>query len=198
LNKPVNVKLKPIFTAEDIRQYFYCPRIIYFRYVLRARVSETVKMRKGREIHKEKYRSKKIEIDGEKQKYFNVYLLSEEYGLAALIDLLIYDGENIDVVEIKSKKTGNFKFLKHHKMQLVAQAVLAEKELRKNVRKIGVLYDDVDKITWFEINDSDKLEIFETLKKINEIVIYENIPNPAKNTAKCVDCEYKYLCEDAT
>ena len=153
-------------------------------------------MRKGREIHREKYRPKKVEIDGKKQKYFNIYLISEEYGLAALIDLLIYDDEGIDIVEIKFKRTRSFKFLRHHRMQLVAQAILVEKALGENVRRVGLLYDDVGDITWLKVSDADKLEVLESLKKMRKIVLCEDIPNPTKDVNKCMDCEYNHLCED--
>lgn len=153
-------------------------------------------MRKGREIHREKYKPKKVEIDNKKQKYFNIYLISEQYGLAALIDLLIYDGKDINIIEIKFKKTGSFKFLRHHKMQLVAQVILAEKIWKRSVRRVGVLYDDVGNIMWLKVSDTDKLKILESLKNMREIVLYEDIPDPTKNVNKCVDCEYNHLCED--
>ena len=48
-----NTFIQPIFGSEDFRQYGYCPRKIYFRWVMRKKFNETAKMEKGRKKHKE-------------------------------------------------------------------------------------------------------------------------------------------------
>ncbi|MFX1521406.1 MAG: hypothetical protein ACFFCD_15970 [Promethearchaeota archaeon] len=47
------------FSPEDVRQYVYCPRIIYFRYVDQTPVQMTIKMEKGVEDHEKHLRGKK-------------------------------------------------------------------------------------------------------------------------------------------
>ncbi len=41
----------PFIGTEDIRQYLYCKRKLYFRYVLRAPMTPTYKMEFGKEKH---------------------------------------------------------------------------------------------------------------------------------------------------
>ncbi|MHA1808032.1 MAG: hypothetical protein ACXQTM_06470, partial [Methanosarcinales archaeon] len=55
MSRPVGVRAQsgalPVFSVEDVRQFVYCPRIIYFRYVIRGIPRQTVKMRRGSDRH---------------------------------------------------------------------------------------------------------------------------------------------------
>ncbi|MHA1209513.1 MAG: CRISPR-associated protein Cas4 [Candidatus Freyarchaeota archaeon] len=108
-----------IFTAEDIRQYAYCKRKPYFRYVLRKGFKPSVKMVRGDRVHQETCRAKRVERGGGTSRYYNVYLRSETLGLAAIIDYFEYDGKEITLVDVKtgSSKTRNNSADKAHGAQ---------------------------------------------------------------------------------
>jgi len=44
---------KPVFGSEDFRQYGYCPRKIFFRWVMYVSFPPTAKMKRGLAKHEE-------------------------------------------------------------------------------------------------------------------------------------------------
>lgn len=176
------------FTCEDIRQYYYCPRIIYFRYVLKARVSETYKMRKGSETHE------KIKIKGNIKR--NIYISSEDLSLIGIIDALEYiDTNTVDIIEIKQGKLKR-KMHDSHKAQLAAQAILVEKELGLKVRKIKVLDATTRKTQEVHIVEYHREMARKAIEEMKKIVISEELPEPTSISGKCIDCEYRAYCDD--
>jgi len=113
-----------IFTAEDIRQYAYCKRKPYFRYVLRKGFKPSVKMVRGDRVHQETCRAKRVERGGGTSRYYNVYLRSETLGLAAIIDYFEYDGKEITLVDVKTGSSD--KIPKGYYLQMAALALLVE------------------------------------------------------------------------
>jgi len=180
--------VNPIFTCEDIRQYYYCPRIIYFRYVLRARVEETYKMRRGREKHRQILLGPNIER--------NVYLCSEELGLVGIIDALERreDG-SVNIIEIKTGNTPT-KMRDSHKAQLAAQAILVESVLGLKIRKIKVYNPETQRTMEINVVEYHREMARQALERMRQIVLREELPQPTKHRARCVDCEYRVFCED--
>lgn len=196
-----NVPVTPLFTAEDVRQFFYCPRIIYFRYVMRARVRPTLKMERGKEIHREKYRPRSHEREGNVERYYNIYVSSEKFGLACLIDILEVEGEEIRIVEVKTGRIpDDGEISEHQRAQVVAQALLVEEALGRSVKRVGIKYEDKNegggKILWVHISDKDRVDVLRALEKMRSIVLMEDIPPPTPFRGRCVDCEYRAYCGD--
>ena len=188
----------PVFTAEDIRQFYYCKRIIFFRYVLRARVPETYKMQVGRRKHSsEKIDSllKQFSSRGTRVEK-NVYLESEAFGLKAIVDALIIDSGQADIVEVKSGEIGGRKMLDSHKAQLAAQAILVEEKLGLGIRNIVVLNADTGEVKNVKLVEYHRRMVFDALSEMRKIVEEEDLPEPTNNGGKCVDCEYKPFCTD--
>lgn len=176
---------KPIFTCEDVRQYYYCPRIIYFRYVLRVKVPTTYKMDYGSKIHE------KVRLKGNVRR--NVYLFSEDLGLSCILDAIEYvDDSTIDIIEIKSGRVFR-NIIDSHKAQLAAGAMLIERVLGYRVRKIKVFYVEKEKFATVEVRKFHRDLVLRALDHMREIVTKEIIPN-ANWSAKCSECEYKKVC----
>jgi len=180
--------MNPIFTCEDIRQYYYCPRKIYFRYVLRVPTRETYKMAYGRKVHRH------ADISGNVMK--DVYLCSEELGLAGIIDFVEFvDANSVNIIEIKC---GRFKrqMYEDHKIQLVAQAMLVEKVLGLRVNKIKTLNVETGESREIQIVEYHRNAVREALEEMRRIVLEERIPEPTKHRARCIDCECRVYCDD--
>jgi len=177
-----------IFTCEDIRQYYYCPRKIYFRYVLRVRTPETYKMVRGRRVH-ENFR-----IDGNVVK--DVYLCSEELGIAGIIDLLEFVGDGVvNIIEIKCGGFGR-RMYEDHKVQLAAQAMLVEEVLGLRVHKIKTLNAETGDIREIYITEYHREMVRRALEDMRRIVEREIVPEPTEHRARCVDCECRVFCID--
>ncbi|MEM1659441.1 MAG: CRISPR-associated protein Cas4 [Candidatus Jordarchaeales archaeon] len=176
------------FTAEDVRQYAYCRRKIYFRYVLRVRVKPTVKMERGREEHL-KLESKRKRSGGA---YFSMYLFSERLGLAGVVDYLKYEGGEIVPVEVKFGRWE--RLFSGHYLQLVAHALLLEDYFGVDVVRGVIEYPDGGIIREVRITGKAKLKVMEILSRIRRIVFEEEVPPPLLNVSKCKGCEAYRVC----
>lgn len=92
--------------ASDLRQYAYCPRIIYYRYCVPVRPPPTYKMVEGKLQHE---RVEELEhrrtlrayglADGER--VFDVRLRSERLGIVGALDLIVLRRHEVIPVELK-------------------------------------------------------------------------------------------------
>ena len=181
-----------IFTAEDIRQYAYCKRKPYFRYVLRKGFKPSVKMVRGDRVHQETCRAKRVERGGGTSRYYNVYLRSETLGLAAIIDYFEYDGKEITLVDVKTGSSD--KIPKGYYLQMAALALLVEVCLDVPIRNVQIRYEDEKKTRRLEITVQAKLTVLRILRELREMVENETIPPPTTNPKKCTDCEAWKIC----
>ncbi len=176
------------FTAEDVRQYAYCKRIVYFRYVLRARLQSTVKMERGKEGH--------AMLEERRRRggsnYSSLYLSSERLGLAGMVDYFLYEDGEVVPVEVKF---GDWRrlYLGHY-LQLVAHALLLEEHFGVEVRRGIVEYPDGKISRMVKITDGAKFKVLKILAEIRKIVLEEEVPPPSPNVAKCNDCEAYRVC----
>ena len=178
-----------------MRQYVYCPRIIYFRYVMQIHPKSTYKMQRGEEVHEKGVRSKSKEVEGKVEKYYNLFLKDPELNIAALLDYLEFDGTEAVPVDIKTGHCYQDPISDHHRAQLLFQAIIVEKNFKVPVLKVKVLYtkDKVERTYAFSL--VDKLQILNNIEVIREIVRSELIPPPISDVAKCVDCEFWRYCQ---
>ncbi|MBS7248621.1 MAG: CRISPR-associated protein Cas4 [Candidatus Freyarchaeota archaeon] len=176
------------FTAEDVRQYAYCKRKVYFRYVLRARVKPTVKMERGREEHL-KLESRRKRSGGA---YFSMYLFSERLGLAGVVDYLKYEGGEVIPVEVKFGRWE--RVYSGHYLQLAAHALLLEEHFGLDVVRGVIEYPDGEVVREVKITEKVKLKVIEVLSRIRRIVLEEEVPPPSLNASKCEGCEAYRVC----
>lgn len=174
------------FTAEDVRQYAYCKRKVYFRYVLRSRFKPTVKMERGREEHLKLRRKRRGRA------YFSMYLFSERLGLAGVVDYFDYGGGVIVPVEVKFGGRG--RIYAGHYLQLVAEALLLEDCFGVSIEKGVIEYPDEGLRRDVKITVGAKVKVLKILNDIKEILEYEKLPPPSRNRAKCEACEVYVVC----
>lgn len=185
--------------VSDLKQYIYCPRIIYFYYVLPIPRRATKKMEYGRlehiEImHLEKRRKLKAYglLDGTRN--FQVFLQSARLGMHGLLDMSISTASG-EVYPVEFKHSISKKGL-HQKYQLAAYAMLLEDSLRKPVR-YGFLYLIPTKtIVSVEITISMREHVKKALSAIRNIIASEKIPGYIRSKQRCTDCEFKNYCAD--
>lgn len=189
----INLFNKPLIGTEEIRQYVYCNRIIYFRHVLNAPMKNTYKMEYGMKKH-EKLQELAENNKNAPQKYFNIYLTDPDSGLVGLIDYFEFDGNEAYPVEIKTGKEPYDKMDISHKMQVTAQTILIEKNFNFLVKKVKIFYTKSEKIVEYPISIKDKLKVLEILDKIFKLLDSESIPVPTEHRGKCVDCECRNYC----
>ncbi|MHA1126619.1 MAG: CRISPR-associated protein Cas4 [Candidatus Heimdallarchaeota archaeon] len=183
------------FTAEDFRQHTYCPRIIYFRYVMRIIPYRTYKMQKGTEYHDEKIRRKTKTKKENAVIYYNKFIVDQKLGLAALLDAIVEENGSYYPIEYKTGKAYT-EIPKHHLKQLVLQAIIIENYFKTNVEKAEVRYSSGKRITT-PITLEMKMDVLKQHTEMLRIVLDETIPEPTEHTGKCQDCEFRLVCKRA-
>ncbi|MGB9803133.1 CRISPR-associated protein Cas4 [Desulfofundulus sp.] len=182
----------------DIKQYFYCPRIIYFTYVCPVPKKVTTKMEFGREAHLELDRLEKRRTFkrynfqvGERKFHTNLY--SPRLGLEGRLDMHIISGGDIFPVEFKHSSGTAFL---NHKYQLVAYAMLLEDTYNRPIRYGFIYLDAANDVIPVEITPNARLHVKETLARIRGMVASEYIPPKISFKGRCIDCEYRNFCGD--
>ncbi|MCX8207639.1 MAG: CRISPR-associated protein Cas4 [Methanothrix sp.] len=187
----------------DVKQYLYCPKIIYFDHVLHVPKPPDQKLDSGKEAHesitaREKRRKGAVFYDPEldsAEKLFRVELVSHSLGLRGVLDYLVKTEREYIPVDYKFGCSNNGTAYLNHKYQLAAYVLLVEDCFRTTVRR-GFIHYSREKLN-VRIDITDELRR-RTMKMIAEIrVIVENETDPAcsRNPARCTDCEYRRYCD---
>lgn len=185
-----------------VKQFHYCPRIIYFIAVLGVNERTTESMIEGKEIHiseelKELRRKtlggdRKVKV---KQRWAKLKVASERLGIIGVIDQIVeIDGE-LALVEIKHGSQPR-KPQKHHIYQAVAYAMLAEEAIGRPVRKIILKYIPSGEIFTQLITDHMRNHVKWTVRQIKKIMKEEEIPDTKPNK-RCSGCGWKWICRQA-
>lgn len=187
-----------ILKVSDVKQYFYCPRVLYFTYVMPVRKKVTRKMEYGKEEHVELERLEKRRklcsynlSAGERR--FRTNLYSERLRLEGVLDMHIVTESGCFPVEFKNTTR---KPSLNHKYQLVSYAMLLEDQYNKTVRH-GYLYLIPGKRVYtVEITPNARSFVKRTLDKIRTMVARESFPPAPRRRGRCFDCEYANYCAD--
>lgn len=182
----------------DIKQFIYCPRIIYFTYCQPVNKKSTFKMEFGSEQHDivdllEKRRTLKRYGLESGEKLFKQKVYSKKLGLSGKLDMLVKT-EN-DLIPIEMKYTENQPGL-NHKYQLAAYMLVLEDVYNQGVRG-GIIHLIPSKDSFYYKNtDTLRNKIKEIIDSIREMINKERFPEAQTGWQKCRDCEYKNYCGD--
>lgn len=184
--------------VNDIKQYAYCPRVVFYRYCMPVEKKATWKMEQGKvaeaEIDKLEKRRKLREYrlaDGERR--FHVWLNSGRIGLSGKIDLLIDSPEGLFPVDFKLT-TGRPH--KNHVAQLCGYALLLEDCYDREVTKGFVYLIPTNNAVVFDLTPERKKETRGVISEIRQMIEGEQMPAPTPVRNRCTDCEYRNYCGD--
>lgn len=183
--------------VSDLKQYIYCPRVVYFTYVCPVEKKLTRKMVYGSEAHLEldrleKRRTFKRYNFKEGERKFHTSLYSPRLGLEGRLDMHIVAGKEIFPVEFKHSAHSPSL---NHKYQLVAYAMLLEDVYNKPVR-YGFICNTSGLVVPLEITPNSRVFVKEMLEKMRLLVSSESMPKRASHKTKCIDCEFHNFCGD--
>ena len=185
--------------VSDIKQYIYCPRILYYYYVLPVPRRVTRKMEYGKLEHMEiqqleKRRGLKPYGIMEGKRSFQISLSSARLGVHGVLDMMITSAEgNIYPVDFKHSL---LKKDLHQKYQLAAYAMLLEETYQRPVR-FGFLYlIPVKTIIPVEITASMREHVKKVISAIHNVVLDERMPAYVRSKRRCTDCEFRNYCAD--
>lgn len=184
-------KLK-VVNAEELRQYLYCKRIIYWRNVVGIHGKKSRLMTIGEEYHEQRKKynyQRKGDIDNIRDRYF----FNQDKHFGGKIDILRVLEDEIIPLEVK-------RFF-HHKdftsYAHIAQAVLggmaAEYELGLPMRRIEIKYFRGVR-SLIDVTSKMRTNTEALVFDIRTMIDLDILPNPTPHKKKCEMCEYWKIC----
>jgi CRISPR-associated exonuclease Cas4 len=184
--------------VNDIKQYAYCPRIVFYQYSMPVEKKPTWKMEQGKieeaEIDRLEQRRK---LSGyrlaEGVRRFHFWLTSQRLGLNGKLDLLIDSPEGLFPVDFKWT-TGRPH--RNHVFQLCAYALLLQDHFERPVTRGFVYLIPVSDAVVFDLTNDLKDQTKTMLSEIRRMVEREEMPPATPVRNRCADCEYRNFCGD--
>lgn len=185
-------------TVTDLKQWGYCPRIVYFRRVMPGVGKPTYKMAEGKNAQE---LIEKLEMRRGLREYgleaarrrFGVWLSDEPLGLAGKIDLLLETERAAAVVDFKltSGEPGE-----NHYLQLAGYAMLVEAALGLPV-EVGFVYRIPDgQVYKVPITETLRGRVAAALRGMTEVADRQVFPEATAVRGRCTECEYANYCSD--
>ena len=194
----MNLNLERFFIVEDLKQYVYCPRIVYYPHCMPGIRPQTYSMEVGREEHlaaRANARRRTFSQMGfeEGERAFDVEIVAPELNLHGKIDEVVttLTGEMIPV-----DYKGARKVAPNHRVQLAAYALLLESAYSVTVTRAYVYLIPLRKTHVVPISLEDKQHIRDLLSKMAEMTQREVMPDPTPERQRCTGCEFRRFCND--
>lgn len=186
------------FSVTDLKQWVYCPRIVYYAHAMAGAGRPTYKMREAHRAQEliEKLETRRVLAKygfGEGRRRFDVWVDTEDLGLTGRIDLLIEGGGSVAVVDFKltSGEPGE-----NHRMQLAGYALLAE-QCTKLACPRGFIYRiPDDRVFPVDITEGLRADVNAALVRMRNAVDDESLPEATPVRKRCAECEYQNYCAD--
>lgn len=193
-----------LFEVTDLKQWTYCPRVVYYRYCLPDVRPVTRLMTAGIETHhdengREERRSLRPYGLTSGERSFDLALRSPTLGLRGRIDLAIAvpsrDAPNAEAVVVDYKDSERAAG-PHFKLQLAAYALMLEEAWNVPVRH-GFIYSiparSAERIA---ITAALRTKVHATIAALRTVVVGEQMPAPPNSRRPCVSCEFRRFCND--
>jgi CRISPR-associated exonuclease Cas4 len=187
-----------LIPVTDLKQWAYCPRVVYYHRVMPAPARPTYKMKEGLaaqdliENLETRRKLREYGFDGTRRR-FGLWLENKELGLAGKIDLLLEADDEIAVVDFKltSGEPG-----RNHRVQLAGYSLLAEAALAFPARR-AFLYRIPDNRIFAEpVTEELRQAVKTAVTDIRRMGDTQFCPDPTKVRGRCVECEFANYCAD--
>lgn len=182
----------------DLKQWAYCPRIVYFAYVLPVERKTTYTMTVGAEQHLqlEQLENRRTLArygleTGERR--FRVSLTSVRLGLTGILDLLVVTSCGHYPVEFKDSPGG---VAPNHRYQLAAYGLLVEETYQVPVRNGFVCLIPQKRVVSIPLTSGLRDRIRALLAEIRTTIAKDRTPPKTRMAARCRECEYRNYCGD--
>jgi CRISPR-associated exonuclease Cas4 len=193
-----------LLEVTDLKQYTYCPRIVFYRYCLPRIRPVTFTMKEGIRSHteedaREERRSLRNYNLTEGERVSHLSLQSTQLGLTGRIDLAIATpsrtAPNAEGIVVEYKMTEQ-KAGAHFKLQLAAYALLLEEAWGLPVKRAFMYSISMRKAEPVSITPHLRHKILQTVAHIRQIITNEIMPPPPDSLRPCITCEFRRFCND--
>jgi len=186
----------------DLKQYAYCPRVVYYDYCLGDLRPTTYKMAAGIKaqdrVHQlEERRGLRAYGIEEGTRHYHVSVQSEKLGCSGQVDMVIEtnDGGAARLVPVDFKlsrrEPGN-----HFKLQLACYAMMLEDDWGLPVETGAIYLIPSKRVIKVPITTRLRNSAIRQLLAIREMVMAQRMPPPTTRRSRCVNCEFRRFCND--
>lgn len=186
-------------TVSDLKQWAYCPRVVFYGYCMPGLRPQTFKMEASQAEHEEekgRERRRTGQLYGlpDAERLEDVRLQSEALGLSALIDLVLRQGERAWPVDYKLSQ--HLQTAEHFKLQLTAYGMLLEEAWGVSCES-GFLYGlGQRQVEEVRLTPRLRAQVQRTIGEIRGSITAERMPAPTSQRSRCVNCEFRRFCND--
>jgi CRISPR-associated exonuclease Cas4 len=187
-----------ILSVNDLKQFLYCPRILYYHWVMPVRPPSTFLMQRG---HRQEDRFEQLEPRRvlnrygfqEATRHFGLEIADESLGLIGKVDLILESPARVAVVEFKATAS---RLAENWKLQLCAYGLLAEHRFQRPCPLGFVMLNDSEELIEVQLDEALRREAVYALKRARELVMTRQFPDATQIRARCGQCEYRNFCGD--
>lgn len=195
-----SIKTTPVHMVRvsDLRQWTYCPRVVWWTHVCPVGKLESFKMKKGKEKEgrlQQLQRRRTLKAFGMQfgTVQSNVQLTAPKIGLTGKLDMLVTHGPKRIPAEIKFT---NGPVGLNHQIQLAGYALMLEEIYGVPVPYGFVVRLPNDTVEIIDLPPGLRELTEKTIGAIRTTIESETIPSPNPMIGRCQDCEYRLYCGD--
>lgn len=185
-------------TVTDLKQYAYCPRVVFYEHCLPHVRPRTYKMDAGKARHEDEAERAERRVitrydvvEGERQ--FNVRLFSDRLSLWGLLDEIVLTSNGVAIpVDYKLATTVS----PNHRIQLTAYALLLEDCEKHKVEQGFIYLIPTRKLVKVPITSKLRETTLSILHDIQRVIGTETMPPPVTRKGQCASCEFRRFCND--
>lgn len=189
---------KPLLNVNDLRQYYYCKRIVYYNWVIPVKPPITYSMERGLNLEQE---FERLEPRRSLSKYnlssaerlFQKRLTDYNLGLTGIADLILKTDDCLSVVEFKATSTG---ITPNRLVQIVAYSMLANSQYNLPCTTCFFIMTDGPSIDSIQIEDHHLVMVKNTINSIHQLINDAYLPEPTTSRNRCINCEFRNFCGD--
>jgi CRISPR-associated exonuclease Cas4 len=194
---PVESSLVPL-RVNDLKQFEYCPRIVFYNTVMPVERKSTVKMQRGKEEEfkldaLEKRRTLKRYQLGSGERHFHVWIESPKLGLSGKLDLLIISPQGFFPVDFKYTRGRPHR---NHVFQLAGYALLVEEKFQTQAETGFIYLAPIQDIVAIHLTQQLKEKTLRLLAEIRQMIQEGILPPPTPVRSRCEECEFRNYCGD--
>jgi CRISPR-associated exonuclease Cas4 len=184
--------------VNDLKQFEYCPRIVFYNTVMPVERKSTVKMERGKEIELkldalEARRTLRRYRLAEGERRYHVWLSSDRLGLSGKLDLLIVTPDACYPVDFKYTRD---RPRRNHVLQLGGCALLVEDVMQMPVPAAFIYIAPANQLARIIVTPGLKDLVRTRLREIREMIGEQFLPEPTPVRARCEECEFRNYCGD--
>lgn len=184
--------------VNDLKQFEYCPRVVFYNTVMPVERKTTVKMQRGKEEEfrldaLEKRRTLKRYELGTGERRFHVSLESRLLGLSGKLDLLIVGPKGYFPVDFKYTRGRPHR---NHIMQLAGYGLLVEEAFQVRVETAFVYLAPIQHVVAVALTEQLKKQTLDRLAEIRAMIRDGILPPATPVRGRCNDCEFRNYCGD--